>query len=112
MSISLLSASVPASKNWILSALLAVRMRFGPPGRLLGSPLMPRPSCRALEPLQRLGDLGLAGDGLLALFFFLVDDVFRRALHELRIVQLRVAARDVGVGLLPFLGEAGVRAGH
>jgi hypothetical protein len=37
MSISPACASVAASKNCTLLALLAVRIRFGPPGRLLGS---------------------------------------------------------------------------
>ncbi len=38
---------------------------------------------RALQPLQRLGDLCLARYGLLALFFFFLDDFLWRARDEI-----------------------------
>src|SRR6185312_17000475 len=61
---------------------------------------------RALQALQRLGDPGLAGHGFPALLFLLLHHLFGRALHELRIVELGVAARDISIGSLHLLGEA------
>src|SRR3974377_709058 len=152
MSMSETCVSVDASKNWILLALLAVRIRFGPPGQLLGSsikwPLLtdaaqcarvrrrsetPGVSCRnaglqvfraplrfaraelrpehakllrPFQPFQRLRNLRLAGDPVLALLLLLLDHTFRRARHEVRIVELDVNARDVRLGLLHFLCQA------
>src|SRR5271155_1621922 len=62
-------------------------------------------SRRALQPLQRLGDLGLAHLGLLALFLFFFDDLFRRARDKIGVAELGIDSRDIGIGLRHFLGE-------
>src|SRR5271163_4993490 len=62
-------------------------------------------SRRALQPLQRLGDLGLAHLRLLALFFFFLDDLFRRARDKIGVAELGIDTGDVGIGLRHLLGE-------
>src|SRR6185312_5584104 len=62
-----------------------------------------RMSGRALQPFERLQDLDAAAFRLLALLFLAVDDLLGRALDEVRVVQLRVDALDVGVDLGDFL---------
>src|SRR5580700_11509562 len=70
---------------------------------------------RILEPLQRLGHLGLARLCLFAFFLFFFDHFFRGPRSKIGIVELGVDAGNVGVGLGHFLGEAsalGVEIDH
>src|ERR1700722_475691 len=60
----------------------------------------------ALQPFHRLGDLGLARLRFLALFFFFLYHFFGRPGDEISVIQLGIDARDIGVGLSHFLGEA------
>src|SRR3984893_6807593 len=61
--------------------------------------------CGALEPLQCIEDLGLARHGRVTLFFFFLDDFFRRVGDEFLVGKLGVDPLDVGLGLRPFLVE-------
>src|SRR5450631_2086902 len=61
-------------------------------------------SC-VFKSLQRLNDSGFACHGRLALFFFLLDDLFLRVGDEFLVAQLGVDALDVGIGLGQFLVE-------
>src|SRR5665213_895646 len=58
-----------------------------------------------LEPLQRFEDLGLARHRGVALFFFFLDDFFRRVGDEFLVAELGVDPFDVGIGLCQFLVE-------
>src|SRR5713101_4924513 len=57
------------------------------------------------EPLQRLEDPGLPGDGRLAFLFLFLDDVLGRVGDEFLVVELGIDPLDVGVGLAQFLVE-------
>src|SRR5712671_3867458 len=56
-------------------------------------------SAHSFEPLQRLGDLLLARQRLLALFLFLFDHLLRRARHKIGVAELGVDTGDVRRGL-------------
>src|SRR5258705_5413053 len=58
-----------------------------------------------LEPLQRLDDPGLPRHGRLTLFFFFLDDFFRRVRDEFLVGKFGVDALDVGLGPRQFLVE-------
>src|SRR3954451_4507775 len=58
-----------------------------------------------LQSLQRLEQLGLAGQRRLALFALLLDDLLGRVGNELLVGQLGLGALDVGVGLADLLVE-------
>ena len=61
------------------------------------------PLRRALQPLQRLQNLGAAAFGFLALFLLAFDHLLGGVGDEFRIVQLLVDALDIGIGLRQFL---------
>src|ERR1700730_1339592 len=92
------ATSCPASRSRTASRLPTTPV--APARKIL---IRHEPLRRVLQPLQRLEDLCLARHRRLALFFFFLDDFFRRIGDEFFVAELGVDALDVGVGLGDFL---------